>query len=289
LNENISGKTLICGIIGDPIEHTISPKMQNAAFSNAGLDYIYIPFRVKREHLGWAVQGMRGLAISGLNVTIPHKVAVMPFLDEIEPLAHKIGAVNTIKNEDGILIGKNTDASGFLRALATEKIDPKGANICVLGAGGAARAIAFTLADRGAVLSILNRHHDAAEELAGRIRHYYRLDVDVLELNKENLSTVMKRTDILVNTTSVGMSPNSQETPVPLTLLNRKLVVFDIIYNPLKTRLLAGAERRGARTISGVEMLVWQGAAAFEFWTEVNAPVEIMRQAALRALESDED
>ncbi len=187
------------------------------------MDYVYVPFKVKKEELGQAIQGMRALNICGLNVTIPHKIAVIPFLDEIDPLAEKIGAVNTIVNEDGILKGYNTDASGFLRALTAEKIEPKGKNICILGAGGAARAIAFILADRGANLTILNRHPDSAKELAGRIFQYFRREVDALELNKENLKTALKGADILVNTTSVGMTPDTEETPVPLTLLSRNV------------------------------------------------------------------
>ena len=288
-NINISGKTRICGIIGDPIEHTMSPKMQNAAYIHAGLDYIYVPFYVKKEDLSRAIQGMRALNICGLNVTIPHKVAVIPFLDEIDPLAHKIGAVNAITNEDGLLTGYNTDASGFLRALTAEKIEPKGKNICILGAGGASRAIVFALADRGARLTILNRHPDTAKKLADRISQYFRQEVSALELSLENLKTALKSADLLVNTTSVGMSPDIEKSPVPLTLVTGKITVLDIIYNPLKTRLLAGAEKRGAKVISGFEMLVWQGAAAFELWTGVKAPVQVMRETALKALKAHEE
>jgi len=289
LGTHLSGRTRICGIIGDPIEHTLSPRMHNAAFQSAGLDYIYVPFRVRREDLTLAIQGMRALHIRGLSVTIPHKVAVMSLLDEIDPLAQKIGAVNTVSNECGVLTGYNTDSTGFLRALEAEKIDLKGKNVCILGAGGAARAIAFSVADRGARLTILNRHPDSAEGLANRILKFFRQHVLALELNRENLKTALRGTDLLVNTTSVGMSPNFDETPVPLTLLNRKLIIFDIIYNPLKTRLLEGAEKRGARVISGLQMLVWQGAAAFELWTGAKAPMERMREATLKALRSSED
>jgi shikimate dehydrogenase len=288
-NRVISGKTLICGIIGDPIEHSLSPAMQNAAFDEEGLDYIYVPFRVKKEELGKAIQGLRGLGICGLNVTIPHKITVMPFLDEIEPLAQKIGAVNTITNEEGFLTGYNTDASGFLRALTAEKIDPKQKNICILGAGGAARAIVFILADRGANLTILNRHPGPAKKMASRILQYFRREAEVMELNKDNLKTALKNADVLVNTTSVGMMPEAEDTPVPLTLLSHGLVVFDIIYNPLKTRLLTGAEERGAKIISGLQMLVWQGAAAFELWTGMKAPVETMRETAIEALKTLEN
>jgi shikimate 5-dehydrogenase len=140
-----SGKTKVCGVIGDPIEHTMSPVMHNAAFKNKGVDYVYLPFRVKKEELGKAIEGMRALNIRGLNVTIPHKVAVIPFLDELDPLAAKIGAINTIVNDDGVLKGYNTDATGFLQALLERGIEPKGKNVVILGAGGASRAISFSL------------------------------------------------------------------------------------------------------------------------------------------------
>src|SRR4030042_289622 len=159
-NSAVSGKTVICGVIGDPIEHTMSPVMHNAAFRELGLDYVYVPFRVRREQLDRAIEGMRALNIRGLNVTIPHKVAVIPLLDELDPLAEKIGAVNTITNDDGILTGSTTDATGFLQALLEEGIQPEGENIAILGAGGAAKGIAFILAERGANLTILNRHLD---------------------------------------------------------------------------------------------------------------------------------
>jgi shikimate dehydrogenase len=289
LNKAVSGSTRVCGIIGSPVEHTVSPAMQNAAFRSAGLDYIYVPFPVKKGELGKAIEGMRALNIRGLNVTIPHKIEVIPFLDEIDALAEKIGAVNTIVNEDGNLKGYNTDASGFLRALLADKIKPEGKNIGILGAGGAARAIAFILADRGANLTILNRHPGPASELADRINGYFRREVMALELTKDNLKISLQTNDILVNTTSVGMTPDLKDTPVPVTYLKRRQVVFDIIYNPLKTRLLEGAEKRGAKTISGIEMLVWQGAAAFELWTGVKAPVEIMRESALKDLKNREN
>ncbi len=284
----ISGKTSICGIIGDPIEHTMSPQMYNAAFQVSGLDYVYVPFKVKKEDLGMAIHAMNALNIRGLSVTIPHKVGVMRFLDEVEPLAQKIGAVNTVCNEDGVLSGYNTDAAGFLHTLTAENIDVKGSNVCILGAGGAARAAAFSLADRGARLTILNRHLASARELADRVNKFFRQDVAALELNQVNLKNILTEADLLVNTTSVGMSPDSDQAPVPGRFLNGTVTVFDIIYNPLKTRLLELAEKRGARIISGIEMLVWQGAAAFELWTGAKAPVGTMRVAALKALESRE-
>jgi len=287
-NKSVSGKTRLCGVIGDPIEHTVSPAMHNAAFKKMGLDYWYVAFRVKKEDLGKTIAGMRAPNIRGLNVTIPHKVAVIPFLDELDPLAERIGAVNTIVNDDGTLTGYNTDATGFLQALLERGIEPKGKNVVILGAGGASRAISFILAERGAHLVILNRQLelDWAEELAGRLSNIFREEVRSLELVEENLARALDKADILVNATSVGMSPNIDETPVASHLLKPDLVVFDVVYNPVKTRLLREAEKAGAETISGVEMLVWQGASAFEKWTGVKAPAKLMREEVIKVLKA---
>jgi len=289
-NNIISGGTRLCGVIGDPIEHTMSPAMHNAAFAQMGLDYVYVPFKVKKVGLSRAIDGMRGLNIRGLSVTIPHKVAVIPLLDKLDPLAEKIGAVNTITNDDGVLTGSNTDAGGFLQALLARGIEPKGKKIVILGAGGASRAISFILAERGAHLVILNRllELDWAEELAGRLSSFFTREVKALELVEENLSGVLPAADILVNTTSVGMSSNINETPVPAKLLRPGLVVFDIVYNPIKTRLLKEAEAAGAETVSGVDMFVWQGALAFEKWTGQKAPLDLMKREVIKALEHED-
>jgi shikimate dehydrogenase len=286
VKEATSAGTKLCGIIGDPIEHTMSPAMQNAAFKKLGLDYLYLPFRVKSEDVGKAIDGMRVLNIRGLNVTIPHKVSVIPLLDKLDPLANAIGAVNTIVNDDGVLTGYNTDATGFIQTMVEGGIDPKGKNVVVLGAGGASRAVSFVLAERGASLVILNRQLelDWAQELASWISNTFGKQVEALELNDTNLATVMNKTDILVNATSVGMSPKVYETPLSINLLKRGLVVFDIVYNPAKTRLLREAEMAGAETLSGLNMLVWQGALAFEVWTGLKAPVEVMRAEVIKGL-----
>ena len=287
---NISGGSTICGIIGDPVEHTMSPAMQNAAFRSKGLDYVYLPFRVGRDALGEAIEGMRALNIRGLNVTIPHKVAVMPFLDVLDPLAEKIGAVNTIVNDDGVLKGYNTDARGFIQPLLERGIKPEDKNVVVLGAGGASRAVSFVLAEGGAELVILNRleEFDWAGDLAARISQAFKREVKALELNEANLATAIAKADILVNATSVGMSPDTGATPVPAGLLKSGLTVYDVIYNPLRTRLMAEAEGAGAETIGGLELLACQGALAFEMWTGVEAPLELMKEAIKKALEEDE-
>jgi shikimate dehydrogenase len=265
--------------------------MHNAAFAASELDFIYVPFRVKKERLGEAIGGIRVLNIRGLNVTIPHKVAVIPFLAGLDELAGKIGAVNTIVNEDGRLTGHNTDAGGFLRALVEGDIEPAGKKVVVLGAGGAARAIAFTLAGAGASPIILNRklEFDWAVSLAGQLEQAFNMKVAALEHTEANLESALRHADILVNATSVGMSPDTDETPVPSRLLKPELAVFDVVYNPRQTRLLAEAAAVGAITISGLEMLVWQGALAFEMWTGRKAPVALMREEALKALGANED
>ena len=282
----VSGKTIVCGVIGDPIEHTMSPVMHNAAFKKLGIDYLYVPFRVRKEELEKAIAGMRALNIRGLNVTIPHKVEVISFLDKVDSMVGKIGAVNTIVNDDGVLTGYNTDATGFLQALLERGVEPKGKNTVILGAGGASRAISFILAERGAHLVILNRQLelDWAEELAQRISQIFDKEIKALVLNEGNLAEVLERAEVLVNATSVGMSPNIDETPVPARLLKSGLTIFDSVYNPVKTRLLREAEAAGVKAIGGLDMLVWQGALAFEKWTGQKAPLELMREEAIKAL-----
>ncbi len=286
----ISGTTKVCGVIGDPIEHTMSPVMHNAVFQQLGMDYLYVAFRVRKEELSEAIHGIRALGIRGINVTIPHKVDVIPLLDELDPLAERIGAVNTIVNDDGVLKGYNTDATGFQQALLEEGVEPKGKDVVILGAGGASRSVSFILAQEGANLVILNRRLelDWAKELARQISQFFDKEVGALELSEENLTAVLREADIVVNATSVGMSPSINETPVPSKLLKPGLVVFDIVYNPIKTRLLREAEAAGAKTIGGLNMLAWQGALAFEQFTGQKAPVDLMRKEAIKVLSGNE-
>jgi len=287
----ISGNTQLCALIGDPVEHTMSPAMHNAAFKKLGLDYLYVAFRVKPEQLVGAVAGLRALNVRGFNVTIPHKVAVIPLLDKLDSLAEKIGAVNTVVNDGGLLKGYNTDGEGFLRSLTEKGIEPQNKNIVILGAGGGSRAISYILAKEGACLTILNRRQelDWAENIARMIKNDLDKDIKVEELTPHNLSPVLEEADILVNATSVGMSPNSDKSPVPAKLLKQKLVVFDIVYNPMMTKLLGEAKAAGAKVISGVHMLAAQGALAFEKWTGQPAPVDLMRRQAVKMLEDHEN
>jgi len=283
----ISGYTRICCLIGDPVSHSISPAMHNAAFKELGLDYIYLPFRVKPESLNDSLKGLRALGIAGFNVTIPHKVAIMPLLDKLDPLAEKIGAVNTVLNNKGVLKGFNTDGPGFITALKTSGIEPDGKKVVLLGAGGAARAIAFSLAESGAYISILNRRqeYDWAVNLATSIViKCHKKDVTALELSDKSLKKELKDADILVNATPLGMTPGIENTPVAGELLTDGLTVFDIVYNPVETRLIREAKAAGLKTISGIDMLVMQGALAFEIWTGKKAPVALMKKQALKEL-----
>jgi shikimate dehydrogenase len=277
----ISAGTQICGLIGDPVEHSMSPAMHNAAFKKTGLDYIYLPFRVTPENLPGAISGLRSLNLRGMNVTIPHKVSVIPLLDELEPMAEKIGAINTIVNDNGYLKGYNTDAEGFLKSLSEKDIAPSGKKIVILGAGGVSRAISFTLAEQGAEIAILSRSRkiEWAEKLA-----INKSKVLAMELNDTNLKSVLSHADILVNATSVGMSPDTDNTLVPQELFRPGMLVFDVIYNPEKTRLLADAEKAGAVAVGGLDMLIWQGALSFELWTGIKAPADVMKKAAVNML-----
>ena len=287
---NISGKTKICGLIGDPVEHTMSPVMHNAAFEKLGLNYAYLPFRVKPEELPQAVSGLRALNATGFNVTIPHKVAVIPLLDELDPLAEKIGAVNTVVNDNGLLKGYNTDASGFLQALLERGVEPASKNIVLLGAGGAARAITYILSERNTRLTILNRREelDWAEAIAANIKKDLGKYIEVFELLPDHLAKALEPAGILVNATSVGMSPASDVSPVPAQLIKSGLVVVDIVYNPVRTKLLQNTAVAGAMIVEGLDMLVWQGALAFEKWTGQKPPFDLMKEVALNELEKNE-
>ncbi len=287
MTRTITGRTTVCGVIGDPVSHSMSPAMHNAAFRKLGLDFAYLPFRVLPADLAQAIDAMRALHIRGLNVTIPHKVAVMPLLDRVDPVAERIGAVNTIVNENGVLTGYNTDAGGFLKPLETRGVHLAGKSVALIGAGGAARAIVFALIESGARVTILNRSERNLARLSQRLPS---AAVDIMRLETTNLRSAIARADLLVNSTPVGMTPAVDETPVPPEMLRRGLLVYDVVYNPPHTRLLTDAAAAGGKAIGGLDMLVWQAALAFEKWTGQAAPVSLMKTTALRLLRTgDED
>lgn len=268
----IDGTTTLHGIIGTPVKHSLSPAMHNAAFEKLNLNSVYLAFEVEPDQVKNAINGIRALEIRGVNVTMPHKSAVMDFLDELDPIAIEIGAVNTIVNSNGILIGYNTDASGAMEALE-EKTKLSGKTALVLGAGGAAKAIAFALSAKGAKVTIANRDFDSGEQLAQSI------EGTAIQLNQASGVD----TDIIINATPVGMHPNTEEMPVEEKVLKNK-IVFDSVYNPVETKLLKVAKKNGCETITGLEMLLNQATHAFELWTGKKPPKETMRNALLKGL-----
>lgn len=281
----ISGKTRVCGVIGDPIEHSLSPIMHNAAFQALEMDYVYLAFKVKPVCVPDAVEGMRALNIRGLNVTMPHKKAVMASLDRIDLSAQIIGSVNTILNKENLLFGFNTDGVGAVKALKENGVALKGSKILLLGAGGAARAIAYAMAKEADELTVLNRTVKDAQTLSKLVEKAASKRIVSGSLSLEDIDANLQDSDILINATSVGMKPRPDQTPVPVELLRKNLAVMDIVYNPLETKLARDAKALGAKVISGVEMLIYQGAASFEIWTGKSAPVEVMRKAALTHLQ----
>ncbi len=279
----ISGQTKVAGIFGYPIGHTYSPKMHNAAFGQLGLDYIYLPFQVAPDKLGQAVESIRALNMAGVNITVPHKQKVIPFLDELTEEAGLLGAVNTILHKDGRLIGYNTDGRGFVSSLEADAgIDVCGKNILLIGAGGAAQALGISLATAGAgCISIANRTISKAKELADRLKRAYNgSDIHYLGLSGKHLSDVIGQADIIINCTSIGLKADDNP-PISTDALHAGQLVCDLIYNPAKTKLLEQAQLKGASILNGLGMLIYQGAAAFEIWTGKKAPVDTMRHAIM--------
>ncbi len=279
----ITGKTKLFGLIGDPVEHSLSPSMHNAAFKYFNLDYVYVPFHVKKEYLEAAVQGARSLEIKGLNVTIPHKTAVMKYLDVLDHTAELIGAVNTIKFDDGIK-GYNTDGIGAVRAIE-EIITVKDKNIVILGAGGASRAISFQIILSGAGRVIIaNRTLNKAFKLKENLVEKLDADVEAIDLG-EKLKEELKDADILINTTPIGMYPNNNQEPlVTSEMMHENLIVNDIIYNPLETGLLMEGHKAGAKTVNGVKMLIYQGIESFKIWTGYEPPVSVFEESLVKVL-----
>ena len=279
----VSGKTRVCAVIGDPIEHTLSPSLHNAAFKHLNLDFVFLAFRVTPDHLENAIRGVRALGVRGLNVTMPHKNAVTEFLDEADSAVKFLGAANTILNQGGRLRGFNTDGVGALRALKQNGVELVGKKVLLLGAGGAAKAIAFSLVKEVDELSILNRDVAKARELVSVLEPCCR-NVMGDELTLTQIATALQDADVLINATSAGMSPNVYESLIRPEWLSPKLCVMDIVYNPVETKLIRDAKAAGAKVVSGIEMLLYQGAASFEIWMSVPAPVEVMKEALLGKL-----
>lgn len=270
----IKGSTKVVGLIGEPVEHSFSPPMHNEAFKTLGLDYVYVPFNVSPDNLKSAIEGANSLNIQGLNVTIPHKINVINYLNELDPIAELIGAVNTIDFKN--LKGYNTDGIGCIRAIE-EVTKIKDKNIVVAGAGGAARAIVFYLAKYGAEeVNILNRNLKKAENLANDLLAS-NLISNVNSSDISEISKFISDADILIDTTPIGMHPNVSDEPIVKAAdIHEELVVNDIVYNPNETVLLKEAIKANAKVVYGIKMLLYQGAESFKIWTGREAPIDVM-------------
>jgi len=274
---------MVYGLIGDPIDHSMSPAIQNTAFHSTRLDAMYVPFHVRRQDLRDAIKGLRTLEVKGFNVTAPHKVNVLRHLDEIETSAAAIGSVNTVVNENGKLWGFNTDGVGALKALEEAGATPKEKSILIFGAGGASRAIAYTLAQQANSIRLVNRTIPKSKELARRIRGIFHIDVTHAPLSSKLLKDYINEANIVINASSMG-TDGVANPPIEMNWLRSDQLVFDIVYKPPQTMLLHLASSAGAKTISGLDMLVNQGACTFELWTGRRAPKVEMRHAIAQRL-----
>jgi shikimate dehydrogenase len=280
----VSAETQLFGIMGSPIDHSLSPLMHNAAFEAMGIPAIYVPFQVKAEDLGKATMALRALGVSGVNVTLPHKGAVIEFLDEIDQSAKQVGAVNTIVQRNRKLTGYNTDAAGFLLSLRKDAhFDPEGKRAVILGAGGAASAVALALAGAGVRrIVIANRSKTRAEVLAKRVHKFFQRETLPVALDESRaLYWLIRESDLLINATSLGLAKGDRVGLNPNSL-HPKLLVFDLVYR--ETALLKMAKRRGLKTLDGLGMLVSQGAKSFELFTGKRAPFRVMKNAVEHAI-----
>ena len=283
---NVDVNTKLVGLLGSPLGHSFSPAMHNRAFQTLDLNYFYMPIEVTSEHLQDVARGISRMNFAGYNITIPHKIQIMQYLDHIDELARGIGAVNTVKIENGVSTGYNTDGLGYIQTLETEaEISVAGKRCFILGCGGGARAIAMTLAFQNVEQIILcNRTEQKAHDLCAEINANVRECCTVVSMNnRSEIKAAINHIDVLINTTSVGMHPDESRMPLETDLVPEGIIVSDIVYNPLKTKLLQVADEKGCRIVYGLGMLVYQGAEAFKIWTGLEPPVEEM-YGVVRAL-----
>lgn len=281
---DISGKTKICGVIGDPISHSLSPTIQNSAFCHLGLNVIYLAFQIKNEELKNFIQCMRSIGSLGLNVTMPHKEKIISYLDEVDSTAKFLNSVNTIVNKRGKFWGYSTDGIGAINALQKNGVNLASSKVLLLGAGGAGRAIAYSLVDKVSDLVILNRDLKKVQNLVSDLKKEFKVDICGETLIEESIERHLHDSDVLINATTVGMTSNNVRSVVDSSVLFADLTVMDIVYTPIETKLLADAKKVGAKIINGVDMLIYQGAASFELWTGKKAPVKVMKDAAVRKI-----
>jgi shikimate dehydrogenase len=271
-------------LIGNPVEHSMSPKMHNAAFRKLGLNYVYIAVRVDNNKVKEAIEGIRAFNIKGANVTVPHKINVMQFLDEIDPVAENIGAINTILNKDGHLYGTNTDGIGAVRSFKEEGVELEAKKIVMIGAGGVGRPIIYNFAPKAKDLVLFDIAEGVVETLMQEVNRKTKVKIRGFKSDPTTIAKELQDADIFINATPIGMHPKENESIISKNLLRKDLTVFDVVYNPLETKLIKDSKSVGAKAISGVMMLVYQGVAAFELWTDQKAPVPLMKQMVLEGL-----
>jgi shikimate dehydrogenase len=284
---SISPSTQICAVIGNPIAHSLSPAIHNAAFAELDLDFVYVAFRV--EDVKNALAGMRALNnFRGMSVTIPHKIEIMKYVDEIAEVDRSIGSINTVINEQGLLVGLGTDGPGALKAIVDAGVEIDGKNILMLGSGGAARAISFTLARNARLreLLILDVSENMLKQLTADLKAGTGAFIESELLTGSSLAAAMENADVIIHCTPVGMHPNRDASLIPAEFFRPEQVVFDIVYTPLETKLLAEAKSRGLKVISGVDMFINQAVLQFERFTGVDAPIEVMRRVVMEHLGS---
>ncbi|MCX8122661.1 MAG: shikimate dehydrogenase [Spirochaetes bacterium] len=277
----INAHTSVYCIIGNPVQHSLSPVMHNAAFNYTQTNAVYVAFEPVKAHN--AIDAIKALGIKGASVTIPFKVDIVPLCDQVDPLAMKIGSVNTLVNDNGIIKGYNTDGYGLIRALETNGVEYHNKYVLIIGNGGSARAIAYTLAEKNAQITICGRNKNNVKMLADDLRKYFNTIHDILinELNPD----ITSKYDIVINTTPVGMKPDVNNTPIDIQLIHQHHVIVDIIYAPLHTLFITKAKEKGCTTITGDYMLLHQACKQFEIWTGKTAPVEVMHKALINALQ----
>lgn len=278
----VKATTSIYGIFGHPVKHSLSPDMHNSAFTELGLDSVYVAFDIEPENIGEATNSIRTMGIKGINITIPHKQTIMAHLDEVSPDATLTGAVNTVKNDNGKLSGFNTDVGGFLRAIREDlDFSPEGNTLFLIGAGGAARAVlsAFCM-NGGSVVYIADILKDKAQELAKQFQaNFENIKFEIIEMEDKNtISDKFSESDILVNASPAGMDGVGSHD-IPLNSLKKSAVVYDLVYKPQNTKLLTESRELGHKASGGLTMLLYQGAESFEIWTGEIAPVDVMRKA----------
>lgn len=283
----ISAKTQLCAVIGNPVSHSLSPAIHNAAFAELNLDFVYLAFRV--EDVKSALAGMKALEnFRGMSVTIPHKIEAMKYVDEIPWVDRKIGSINTVINKKGKLIGFGTDGPGAIKAIADAGVEIDGKNILMLGSGGAARAISFNLAQKTKLreLLILDIDKPMLQQLTADLKAGTDAPITSEPLTEGSLAGAMADADVIIHCTPVGMHPNEDATLITAELFRPEQVVFDIVYTPLETKLLADAKSRGLKVICGVEMFINQAVMQFEQFTGLDAPVDVMRRVLMEHLKS---